>query len=456
MNSFQEVFSSVKQYCREQGIPDVAVNLWINALTPVQLDGSTAVFTVQSSFQRAVVLGNYEALLKEAFFNILGFDVTLDIQVKDEPASPAPDEERPAPDFDDIARRHEELEHTFEGANYEYTFDTFIVGGSNEFAYAACTAVAKEPGVNYNPLFIYGPSGLGKTHLMHAIANEVCKNHPEYKIIYVTSEEFGNDFISSNNDKNTAQFHDKYRNADVLLIDDIQFFTGKERMQEEFFHTFNKLHAEGKQIVITSDKPPRELKTLEDRIRNRFEWGLITDISTPDFETRIAIIRRKAELLDLYIPDDVAEFIANRLKTNIRQLEGAVKKLKALKHLAGSAPSISMAQSVIKDILSDDQPVPITVEKIIAEVADVYGVSPEDIRSSKRSSQISTARKVAIYVMREITQMPLQAIGTEFNGRDHSTIVYSISNIETAMKHDEHLKQLVEDIIKNIRSKSRP
>ena len=227
-------------------------------------------------------------------------------------------------------------------------------------------------------------------------------------------------------------------------------------MQEEFFHTFNKLHAEGKQIVITSDKPPRELKTLEDRIRNRFEWGLITDISTPDFETRIAIIRRKAELLDLYIPDDVAEFIANRLKTNIRQLEGAVKKLKALKHLAGSAPSISMAQSVIKDILSDDQPVPITVEKIIAEVADVYGVSPEDIRSSKRSSQISTARKVAIYVMREITQMPLQAIGTEFNGRDHSTIVYSISNIETAMKHDEHLKQLVEDIIKNIRSKSRP
>ena len=206
--------------------------------------------------------------------------------------------------------------------------------------------------------------------------------------------------------------------------------------------------------MITSDKPPKELKTLEERIRSRFEWGLITDISTPDFETRIAIIRRKAELLDLYIPDDVAEFIANRLKTNIRQLEGAVKKLKALKHLAGSPPSISMAQSVIKDILSDDQPAPITVEKIILEVADVYGVSPEDIRSSKRSSQISTARKVAIYVVREITQMPLQAIGTEFGGRDHSTIVYSISNIETAMKHDEHLKQLVEDTIKNIRNKS--
>ncbi|WP_295214052.1 chromosomal replication initiator protein DnaA [Ruminococcus sp.] len=454
MNSFDEVFTRVKQYCLEEGdIPEVAVKLWIYALIPVRLDGTTALFSVQSEFQRDVILNNYESLLKEAFLSILGFEVDIRIQVDDETTMPAHNSRKPK-DFDELARRHEELEHSFEGANYEYTFDTFIVGGSNEFAYAACTAVAKEPGKNYNPLFIYGPSGLGKTHLMHAIAHEVHQNHPNYKIIYVTSEEFGNDFIACINNGNTANFHDKYRNADVLLVDDVQFFSNKESMQEEFFHTFNKLHAEGKQIVLTSDKSPKELKTLEERIRSRFEWGLITDISTPDFETRIAIIRRKAELLDLYIPDDVSEFIANRLKTNIRQLEGAVKKLKALKHLAGSAPSISMAQSVIKDILSDDQPVPITVEKIIVEVADVYGVSPEDIRSSKRSSQISTARKVAIYVVREITQMPLQAIGTEFGGRDHSTIVYSISNVETAMKHDEHLKQLVEDIIKNIRSKS--
>ncbi|MGN1403575.1 MAG: chromosomal replication initiator protein DnaA [Ruminococcus sp.] len=454
MNSFDEVFTRVKQYCLEEGdIPEVAVKLWIYALVPVRLDGTTALFSVQSEFQRDVILNNYESLLKEAFLSILGFEVDIRIQVDDETTMPAQNNRKPK-DYDELARRHEELQHSIEVANYEYTFDTFIVGGSNEFAYAACTAVAKEPGKNYNPLFIYGPSGLGKTHLMHAIAHEVHQNHPNYKIIYVTSEEFGNDFIACINNGNTANFHDKYRNADVLLVDDVQFFSNKESMQEEFFHTFNKLHAEGKQIVLTSDKSPKELKTLEERIRSRFEWGLITDISTPDFETRIAIIRRKAELLDLYIPDDVTEFIANRLKTNIRQLEGAVKKLKALKHLAGSAPSISMAQSVIKDILSDDQPVPITVEKIIVEVADVYGVSPEDIRSSKRSSQISTARKVAIYVVREITQMPLQAIGTEFGGRDHSTIVYSISNVETAMKHDEHLKQLVEDIIKNIRSKS--
>ena len=454
MNSFHEVFECVKSYCREKGeIPDVAIQLWIEALKPVQLDGTTALFYVHSDFQRTVILTNYKNLLEEALRNTLGFEVSLKIEIEEEAHAAKPDPLRPS-DYDELARRHEELEHSLEGANYEYTFDTFIVGGSNEFAYAACTAVAKEPGKNYNPLFIYGPSGLGKTHLMHAIAHEVHQNHPDYKIIYVTSEEFGNDFIAGINSGNTASFHDKYRNADVLLVDDVQFFSNKEGMQEEFFHTFNKLHAEGKQIVLTSDKSPKELKTLEERIRSRFEWGLITDISIPDFETRIAIIRRKAELLDLYIPDDVSEFIANRLKTNIRQLEGAVKKLKALKHLAGSAPSISMAQSVIKDILSDDQPVPITVEKIIVEVADVYGVTPEDIRSSKRSSQISTARKVAIYVVREITQMPLQAIGTEFGGRDHSTIVYSISNVETGMKRDEHLKQLVEDIIKNIRDKS--
>ena len=226
-------------------------------------------------------------------------------------------------------------------------------------------------------------------------------------------------------------------------------------MQEEFFHTFYKLHSEGKQIVITSDKPPKELVTLEERLRTRFEGGLIADISAPDFETRIAIIKRKAELLDLNIPSEVAEFMANRLKSNIRQLEGAVKKLKALKHLAGSPPSISMAQSVIRDILTDDQPIPITVEKIIAEVSTVYGVSPDYIRSNKRSSQISNARKVAIYVVREITQMPLASIGTEFGGRDHSTIVYAVNNISSSIKKDSNLNNLVSDIIKNIKDKGK-
>ena len=339
-----------------------------------------------------------------------------------------------------------------------FLFDIAVHIGNLAYclALAACKAVAKNSGAEYNPLFIYGPSGLGKTHLITAIANEIRKNHPEENIVYVTSEVFGSELINAINNKGSInEFHEKYRNADILLIDDIQFFAHKERMQEEFFHTFYKLHSEGKQIVITSDKPPKELVTLEERLRTRFEGGLIADISAPDFETRIAIIKRKAELLDLNIPSEVAEFMANRLKSNIRQLEGAVKKLKALKHLAGSPPSISMAQSVIRDILTDDQPIPITVEKIIAEVSTVYGVSPDDIRSNKRSSQISNARKVAIYVVREITQMPLASIGTEFGGRDHSTIVYAVNNISSSIKKDSNLNNLVSDIIKNIKDKGK-
>ena len=453
MISFDEVFSSVKQYCREKGaIPDVAVKLWINALHPVRLDGNVALFTVQSSFQRDVILGNYGDLLKEAFLNTLGLAVDIQIQVVDEEDQEV-QEKFKTNDYDEIARRHEELEHTFEGANYEYTFDTFIVGGSNEFAYAACTAVAKEPGKNYNPLFIYGPSGLGKTHLMHAIANQVHENHPDYKIIYVTSEEFGNDLISSINDNNTALFHDKYRNADVLLIDDIQFFSNKERMQEEFFHTFNTLYESKKQIVLTSDRPPRDIATLEDRLKTRFEWGLTADVQPPDFETRMAIIKRKAELVGLSVPDNVCEFIAQKLKSNIRQLEGTVKKLNAIHLVEGATPTISTAQRAISDIVNNEQPAPVTVSKIIEEVGRTYGVSPEDIKSSKRNANVSFARQISMYVVREITQMPMVEIGKEFGGRDHSTVVYAIQQIEEKSARDPVTKATVSDIIKNIRDR---
>ena len=234
-------------------------------------------------------------------------------------------------------------------------------------------------------------------------------------------------------------------------MDDIQFIGGKESTQEEFFHTFEALHQAGKQIVLTSDRPPKEIKTLEDRLRTRFEWGLLADIQPPDFETRIAIIRRKAELMDIQIPDEVAEYIANRLKNNIRQLEGAVKKLKAFKLLAGTPPSILIAQNAIRDILNDNQPVPVTVERIISEVGRTYGVSSADIRSTKRSAQISQARQISIYIVRDITQMSMSSIGEEFGGRDHSTIVYAIQQVEKNMKQDSRYKETVEDIIKNIR-----
>lgn len=455
MNSFEEVFENVKNYCLENNkIPEIGVTTWINAMKPIGLNGSDAVFSVQTEFQKNIVFSNFEAALSEAFMNVLGFKVNIVINVEsDEPA------EVHVPTDDELEKKHQELEQSYKFANYDYTFDTFIEGRSNEFALACSKSVAKNCGTKaiseYNPLFIYGPSGMGKTHLITAIANEVRKNHPSFNVVYVTSEVFGSDLISALNTNLISDFHEKYRNADILLIDDIQFFAHKERMQEEFFHTFYKLHQEGKQIVITSDKPPKELVTLEERLRTRFEGGLIADISAPDYETRLSIINRKSELLDLKMPSEVAEFMANRLKSNIRQLEGAVLKLKALNHLAGSPITISMAQSVIRDVLTDDQPIPITVEKIISEVSTVYGVSPDDLRSNKRSSQISIARKVAIYVVREITQMPLASIGTEFGGRDHSTIVYSVNSVTEGIKKDSNLNNLVTDIIKNIRDKSK-
>lgn len=446
MNSFEEVFDCVKKYCLTSGkIIESAYNIWIDPISALQLDGNKAILFVQSDFQKSIILQNFENIIKEGFKNTLGFAVDIEILTEEDMKSSQNNLAELEP--------HYSTEDELTNEEYDYTFDTFIVGRSNEFAYAACTAVAKDNnGSTYNPLFIYGPSGLGKTHLMNAISNEMKKNDPSLNIIYVTGETFANELIDAIRMKrDTTIFHEKYRNADVLLVDDVQFIAGRESTQEEFFHTFNELYKEGKQIVLTSDKPPKDIKTLEERIRTRFESGLIADVSTPDYETRMAIIRRKAEMLNMNIPDDVCEFIANRLKTNIRQLEGAVKKMSALRNFAGNTPTMATAQSVIRDILNDDQPIPITVEKIISDVAEIYNVSAEDIRSNKRSSQISMARKVAIYVVREITQMSLVAIGHEFGDRDHSTIVYSINNIEANLKKDKNLKQIVDDCIKNIK-----
>jgi chromosomal replication initiator protein len=450
LNSLEEVFECVKQYCLNSGkIIESAYNIWIDPISALQLDGNKAILFVQSEFQKSIILQNFESVIKEGFEKTLGFVVDIEIlteeDMKESQKNLSKTETAPIPPKDGL--------ESLENEEYDYTFDTFIVGRSNEFAYAACTAVAKDNnGSTYNPLFIYGPSGLGKTHLMNAISNEMKKNDPTLNIIYVTGETFANELIDAIRMKrDTTIFHEKYRNADVLLVDDVQFIAGRESTQEEFFHTFNELYKEGKQIVLTSDKPPKDIKTLEERIRTRFESGLIADVSTPDYETRMAIIRRKAELLNLNIPDDVCEFIANRLKTNIRQLEGAVKKMTALRHFAGNTPTMATAQSVIRDILNDDQPIPITVDKIISDVAEIYNVTAEDIRSNKRSSQISIARKVAIYVVREITQMSLVAIGHEFGNRDHSTIVYSINSIESSIKKDPNLKQIIEDCIKNIK-----
>lgn len=445
MRSFDEVFENILSYIGEKveknELTAVAYNMWIRSMKPVKLDGTTAVLSVQSPFQQSIIEKNYSNLLKEAFLNVMGFET--DIRIISEEQSDETDEQP--------IRDREELAKTFSNAEYDYTFETFIVGSSNAFAHAACVAVTRNRGGAYNPLFIHGPSGLGKTHLLTAIANEIKKNEPDVNIIYVTSEYFTNDLINAIREKETPAFRKKYRSADVLLIDDIQFLTGKESTQEEFFHTFNELHSQKKQIVITSDRPPKDIKTLEDRIRTRFEWGLIADIGAPDFETRVAITRRKADLLDLELSDDVVETIASRLKSNIRELEGCVKKLKACQHLVGTPPTMAQVQNIIREILSDEAPKTMTIDNMLAEVAATYGVTVDDIRSAKRSSQISAARKVAAYVIKEMTQLSLQNIGAELGGKNHSTVSFYIESIEDAMKEDNRIRETVEDVLKNIR-----
>lgn len=433
MESFADLFSLVLERCKDK-MSEVAFSLWLKDTVPLRMDESTAYLSVGSDFKTNIVKEKYTPILKASFEEVLGFPIEVDILCSDDTSSV------PLPIKDE----------TPTGGEYDYTFDTFIVGSSNKFAHAAAAAVAANPANAYNPLFIYGASGLGKTHLLYAICSEIRVIHPDYNIIYVKGDQFANEMIDSIQEHTTPAFRDKYRRADVLLVDDIQFIGGKESTQEEFFHTFNSLYESGKQIVLASDRPPKEIKTLEDRLRTRFEWGLLADIQTPDYETRIAILRRKAQLLDMVIPDDVSEYIANRLKTNIRQLEGVVKKLAALKKI-GSPPTIILTQNVIRDILNDSQPVPVTIERIISEVGRTYGISPTDIRSNKRNAQISSARQISVYVVREITQMSMSSIGEEFGGRDHSTIVYALQQVEKNMAKDIRYRETVEDIIKNIR-----
>ncbi len=438
MDSFLDIFSSVLDYCRNK-MSQTAYELWILALEPVRLESDGSVLlSIKSPLKYNVVLTKYIPLLTEAFEKVLGFETTVRVELAEDAA------ERPdLAGFDPIRDGD---------VAYEYTFSTFIVGSTNKFAHAASLAVAANPAGNYNPLFIYGNSGLGKTHLMYAISNEIKNNNPGMNICYIKGEDFTNELIDAIRNDTRREFREKYRQADVLLVDDIQFIGGKEGTQEEFFHTFNNLFENKKQIVLTSDRPPKEIKTLEDRLRTRFEWGLIADIQPPDFETRIAIIRRKAELLGFEIPEDIAEYIANKLKNNIRQLEGAVKKLNAYHNISGAKPSIMLAQEAIRDILNDTQPTPITIDRILSEVSRIYGVTAEDIKSSKRSQNISSARQVAVYVIREITQMSMSAIGDEIGGRNHSTIVYTIQQVEQNISIDPKYKELIEDIIKNIRN----
>ncbi|MCL2884330.1 MAG: chromosomal replication initiator protein DnaA [Oscillospiraceae bacterium] len=434
----QALWQRALEHIRAEGdISDVAFNVWLDAIEPVAMDDGDVVLVVHTNFQKKIVLEHYFDRLRDALCAVSG--VPLDVRLvsrEEDGNAPASMQDNPFADGD---------------SEQVYTFDNFVVGPSNKFAHAAAQAVAGKPGGGYNPLFIYGGSGLGKTHLLYAICNEIKQRYPDMNVVYTKGETLTNELIEAIRQQQTPDFRLKYRQADVLLVDDVQFIAGKPSTQEEFFHTFDALHQANRQIVLTSDRPPREMATLEDRLRTRFEMGLLADIQIPDLETRVAIVQKKAGNLNLPLSDDVYLFIAEQLKSNVRQLEGTVKRIRAMCFLTGASPNLITAQLAIRDIRADASPAPVTVEKIVQEVARTLNVAPDDIRSSKQSGPVSAARQLAVYAVRQCTSLSMQAIGEEFGGRDHSTMVYAIDKVAKRMEKEVSYKNLVNDLIKNLK-----
>lgn len=471
LSEIREIWDMVKDRLRQQ-ISTTAVDLWFGELCIDSFVNNTLNFTTTSEFKRRIINDKYMGQLEELFEEFMGFHIHINIEFVGEPTDveqlkrqikgeedpslvaftktvnniiqatfqAASEEEKKRGDF--------VLGSTMPTVNFEYTFDNFIVGSSNKFAHAACVAVAERPAHDYNPLFIYGPSGLGKTHLLYAITNQIKKRNPFVKIIYIKGEDFTNQMIESLAKSAMSQFRDKYRTCDVLLIDDIQFIAGKISTQEEFFHTFNALYEDGKQIILTSDRPPKDIKTLEDRLKTRFEWGLIADIQPPDLELRIAIFKNKIAQAGIEVPDEVIVYLAENLRSHIRQIEGAVKKLVAIKFLSGKDINMNVAKECLSELLGGEEPVSVTVEKIFSSVEKKYEVKKADLTGKSRVKEVANARHVAIYLIRTITEMSFPNIGKLFN-RDHSTIISSIEAVEKKLNNplfEDELNELIREI----------
>ncbi len=435
MESVKEMWELVCQQLKKS-LDEVIYDIWFAPLEIISFEGNR-VEIAASEFRKKIIEQRFSNELREAFMNVMGFEI--DVVLTD------PEKNITQPK----AEETDSLSSPPAMSLKANTFDTFVVGPSNRFAHAAAQAVAAAPGVAYNPLFIHGNSGLGKTHLLCAISNEVKKNNPDADIIFTKGEDFVNLIVDGINSNKMYEIHEKYRNCDVLLVDDIQFIAGKPSTQEEFFHTFNALTQEGKQIVLTSDRSPKDIEVLDDRLKSRFECGLLADIQPPDVETRMAIIQRKAQSLGLELPPDVIQFIAEKIKSNIRQLEGAVKKINALVNIEKSAINIAMAQNAIKDIMTDSRPVSVIVNRIISETARTYGVPQEDIVSKKKDAKTAKARHVAIYIVRETTDLTQKEISSFFGGRDRTTILHSIESMTAEVERDPSLKKTIDAIIKN-------
>ena len=437
MDSLNDMWSAVCECAKEKyNVNSEAFKLWFTPITLKSFDGQKAVLSINNNFLFPIIEKKYSELINNAFNEVIGFNVEIEFtleQLTDEKV------EQKANDSGASLRTL--------GDN----FDNFVVGKSNNYAYAAAKKVAEDPGKSYNPLYIYGKSGLGKTHLLKAIENEMKSRNPEAKIIYITSENFTNDLVYHLRNKTMYEFREKYRNCDALLMDDIQFIAQKEQTEEEFFHTFNELTEYGKQIVMTSDRSPNEIQILQERLKTRFEWGLMVDIQPPDFETRMAIIKNKAEQYDFSIPDEIVEFFAQEVKNNVRQLESAVKKIKSLCLLSNAKPTLDIAKEAIKELTTYNQPISVINSRITETVGNTYGISVENIMSDKRDKNIKDARQISMYIIREITGMSLEDIGKYFGGKTHSTVKHSIDKVRTMMDDDFQFKKTVEDIIKNVK-----
>lgn len=447
MTSLSDIYKMVVDNCvKEYDLSDTARDIWLDPLVPVKMNGNIFVLATDIEFKRDTLNSLYVPYIEEQLKKILGVPVKAEIIVD----SGIVGNKQPISKLINAEPIHDTIESI--NNKVTYTFDNFIVGPSNNLAFVAAKAVSKKQHEKFNPLFIYGESGLGKTHLLSAIQFEMKKNFPGINIIYIPAETFTNEFLHSISVNNVEEFDKKYRSADALLIDDIQFIAGKDQTEEKFFHIFNELYNQNKVIVLTSDRPAKEIKSISDRLRTRFSKGLIADVKPPEYETRLAIIQQKADLLNFSIGEEVIDYIATKLKSNIRQIEGVVTKLNALYMVSQMKPTITVAQNVIKEIVTDHQPIPVTIDKIINEVGKVYNIDPDEMRSQRRTANISQARKVAIYIIQEVTGLPYEAIGQEFNGRDHSTVVYAIKSIKEEMERDSSFRSIVEDITKNIKT----
>ena len=458
MNIVQEKWEEIIEHLKvEHDLSNVSFTTWIRPLKVYDVIDDTVIILVNTNSSVEYIEKKYLLPLKVCIADITGEEYEIRFISEDDNVL----EELQSKPSESMTKKRTKSAAEKAGLNPKYTFDTFVVGGNNNFAHAASLAVAESPGEVYNPLFLYGGVGLGKTHLMHSIAHFILDKNPKKKVLYVTSETFTNELIealkmgkTSGNESAISKFRDKYRNNDVLLIDDIQFIIGKESTQEEFFHTFNHLHTSGKQIIISSDKPPKDIETLEARLRTRFEWGLIADISAPNYETRMAILQKKIELdqLEKYnIPKDVLKYIAESVKTNIRELDGSLNKLIALYKLNHEGEiDIPLAAEALKDIISSENKREVTPELILDIVADHFGITVADLKSNKRNADIANPRQISMYLIRTMTESSLKAIGVVLGGKDHSTIKYGIEKIAAEEKEDETLSNTINIIRKKI------